>query len=346
MPADNLLSELFACPRCDKTPLGDKDGDLHCGACKVSFPSVAGIPWLFAEPDASLGEWRNRLHFALQQLAHSVTKIRGELSNKDLNALTRRRLEQQLQASDEHRDMLRALLAPIDIQSNQASYESYLALRTRLPPDQGLNTYYSNVHRDWAWGDEENKASLQQIRSVLEGDNELGNTLVLGAGACRLAYDLHSELDTDSTIATDFNPLLLLIAKTVTSGETLRMYEFPIAPKSIEDYAVVRELSAPEAASDGFHLVLADSLRAPFAARSFDTVVTPWLIDIISEDFPVFAARVNSLLKEGGRWINFGSLAFDHPEKARCYSPEETLSIIESSGFDTPVTHEEVIPYM
>ena len=54
----------------------------------------------------------------------------------------------------------------------------------------------------------------------------------------------------------------------------------------------------------------------------------------------------NALLKSGGRWINFGSLAFDHPQKARCYSPEETLSIIQDSGFDTPTTHEEVIPYM
>ena len=346
MPADNRLPGMLACPRCDKTPLAEEDGILCCGACKISFPSVGEIPWLFAEPEASLGEWRNRLHFALQQLSHSVQKTSGELANKDLNQLTRGRLEKQMQAAEEHREMLRKLLAPIDIQSSQASYESYLALRTRLPPDQGLNTYYSNVHRDWAWGDEENEASLQQIRATLQEDDALGDTLVLGAGAGRLAYDVHMQLETKLTVATDFNPLLMLIANTVTSGNSLQMYEFPIAPKSIDDYAVIRELSAPQAVADGFHLVLADSLRAPFAAHSFDTVITPWLIDIISEDFPVFATRINALLKEGGRWVNFGSLAFDHPEKTRCYSPEETLSIVEESGFAAPVTHEEVIPYM
>ena len=55
---------------------------------------------------------------------------------------------------------LRELLEPVDIQSSQASYESYLALRTRLPSDQGISTYYANIHRDWAWGDAENQASL------------------------------------------------------------------------------------------------------------------------------------------------------------------------------------------
>ena len=29
---------------------------------------VAGSPWLFAEPNAALGEWRGRLHFSLQRL--------------------------------------------------------------------------------------------------------------------------------------------------------------------------------------------------------------------------------------------------------------------------------------
>jgi hypothetical protein len=52
------------------------------------------------------------------------------------------------------------------------------------------------------------------------------------------------------------------------------------------------------------------------------------------------------LLADGGRWINFGSLAFDHPQRSRCYSTEETLDIVESSGFATPKTRDATIPYM
>jgi len=346
MPGNSQLTDLTACPRCDKSPLSAREEGFRCSGCKIDFPTVDGIPWLFAEPDASLGEWRNRLHFALQQYAHVVRKIEHELGSDDLGELTRGRLEAQKNAAKDHRERLQKLLTPIDLQSAPASYESYLALRTRLPPDQGLSTYYSNVHRDWAWGNEENDASLEQIRAVLKDDDALGETLVFGAGACRLAYDVHMQLKPDRTIATDFNPLLLLIAESVCNGKHLDMYEFPIAPKSIEEYAVLRELSAPAEVSDGFHLVLADALRPPFPAKSFDTVITPWLIDIISEDLPVFAARINSLLKPGGRWINFGSLAFDHPDKSRCYSPQETLSIVQATGFDLPRTREDVIPYM
>jgi hypothetical protein len=130
------------------------------------------------------------------------------------------------------------------------------------------------------------------------------------------------------------------------SGESAKFYEFPIAPKSIDDFAVLRELSAPQAVREDFYLVAADVLRAPFTAAAFDSVVTPWLIDIVTEDLPIFAARVNQLLKPGGRWLNFGSLAFDHPQRARRYSTEETLAIVQDAGFAEPVVVEATIPYM
>lgn len=345
MPGDTQFTVLTACPRCDKSPLSSKGGGYRCGACKVDYPSVDGIPWLFAEPDASLGEWRNRLHFSLQQLSNDSQSLKASLADEGVAALTRQRLEQQMHAADEHRNMLRKILEPVDIQSSQASYESYIALRTRLPSDQGISTYYANIHRDWAWGDIENAASLEQIKAIA-GDRSLGKTLVLGAGACRLAYDIHMQLNTEQCVAMDFNPLLLLVAKSVMRGDNPELYEFPIAPKSIDDFAVLRKLSAPETVRDGFDLVLGDVLRPPFAKGSFDTVVTPWIIDIVNEDLPVQAARINHLLKDEGRWINFGSLAFSHPDRARCYSTEETLSIIEQTGFAAPTVSEEKIPYM
>jgi len=232
------------------------------------------------------------------------------------------------------------------VQFLHGNLESYLALRTRPPTDQGLNTYYANMHRDWCWGDEENEASLNQIRTVLQGDVELGDVLVLGSGAGRLAYDIHMQTGSTMTVAMDFNPLLMLVAQSVTKGEPLEMYEFPIAPASLEDDAVLRTLSAPEPARAGLELLFGDALRPPFAKQSFDTVVTPWLIDIVSEDLPVFAKRINGLLKPNGRWINFGSLAFAHPERSRRYSREEAKEIVAANGFSDPNVSEATIPYM
>lgn len=340
------LITLLACPRCDKAPLDTSDEGLHCKACKVDFPLLEGMPWMFAEPQAALGEWRGRLQFSLQQLSHEIAGLEKELQAKDLRPLAKRRVERYKKAVESHRRSLQKLLQPLEMQSLQGNYESYLALRTRMPTDQGLNTYYPNIHRDWSWGEEENKASLKQIRAVLHDHVELGNVLVLGSGAGRLAYDIHTELNCTSTVAMDFNPLLMLVAKAVTSGKKLSLYEFPIAPLALNDDAVLRKLTAPEIADETFHLVLGDALRPPFPDESFDTVVTPWLIDIISEDLPELSARINNLLKKNGRWVNFGSLAFANPERARCYSPEETKAIVAESGFSDPYVSQATIPYM
>jgi len=336
----------LACPRCDKTPLDASDLAFHCRACKVDFPMIEGMPWMFAEPEAALGEWRGRLQFALQKLSQEVAALDKELNDDSIRSLTKRRVERYRKAVESHRRSLQKLLRPIELQSLQGNYESYLALRTRLPTEQGLNTYYPNVHRDWCWGDAENAASLKQIRAVLHDHAELGNVLVLGAGAGRLAYDIHTELNCDVTVAMDFNPMLMLVARAVTAGKTLSLYEFPIAPLALEDDAVLRKLKAPAPADDNFHLVMGDALRAPFSAQSFDTIVTPWLIDVINEDLSPLAARINNLLKDNGRWVNFGSLAFQNPLRTRCYSPEESKAIVAENGFSDPYVSQATIPYM
>lgn len=154
------------------------------------------------------------------------------------------------------------------------------------------------------------------------------------------------QLGGDTTIAFDFNPLLLLVARHAVTGDPLELYEFPIAPYSLDDEAVLRKLAAPEPVREGFELVLGDALRAPFTPGSFDTVVTPWLIDVVGEDFATFAARINRLLKKGGRWINFGSLAYATPERAQRVSAEEAREIIAETGFSNPYVSEATIPYM
>lgn len=343
MSGDDPLIDLLACPRCDRTPLTAERGGYRCPACKTTFDSLGGIPWLFAEPAAARGEWRNRLHFELARLAREAGELRDALKQDGLRALTRQRLERHLEATEAHRRALRHLLAPLDVAPDPAVFESHLALRTRLPTDQGLHTYYANVHRDWSWGDAENAASLEQVLAL--SPDGPGDLLVLGAGAGRLAYDLHMQRS-GRTVALDFNPLLVLVGDAAVRGQPLELHEFPIAPRTLEDVAVPRRLQAPQPVRDGFHFVLGDVLRAPFRPAAFDAIVTPWLIDIVDEDFPVHAGRLNRLLAPGGRWINFGSLAFDRPRHAERYGPEEVQAILEETGFRDVRCGDAVIPYM
>ena len=344
MSESAALVEVLACPRCDQR-LATQGDALRCAGCRIDFPMVASIPWLFAEPDAALGEWRGRLHYSLLRAERERDELRKTLGRDDLRAVTRARLELNARALEDHGRRLGALLAPLSIGGHSASVETHLALRTRLPIDQGLTTYYPNLHRDWSWGDEENASSLEIVDGAL-GDGAAGRVLVLGAGSGRLAYDVHRRWTPGITVALDFNPLLMIVAQSVARGERIGLYEFPLAPRTAADVAVLRELAAPEPAPAGFHCVLADAHRPPFARGSFDTVVTPWLVDILPERFEVMCARINTLLAPGGRWLNFGSLSFHVPDAASRFSVEECAAVIEENGFAAPRVAEKEIPYL
>lgn len=337
--------DAFACPRCDRTPLDPSANGLRCAGCTIDFPLIDGIPWLFAEPHAALGEWRGRLHFSLRQLAQRTAELDAALARPGLRAATRERLAALRAATADHAQRLADLLAPLALDALTANVETYLALRTRPPSDQGLLTYYANVHRDWCWGRDENAVALELIRDAL-GGRKPGRTLVLGSGAGRLAYDIHMGLGADTTVALDFNPLLVLVAARVTSGRPVELYEFPLAPRRAADHAVLRTLAAEAPARDGLLHVIADAHRPPFANGAFDTIVTPWLVDILPEPLDLQAGRINHLLADGGCWVNFGSLAFHDADPALRYGLDECADVVAEQGFAAPAIIERAIPYL
>lgn len=336
------LAELLACPRSDQPLKATDEGFVSTGG--TAFPRVGGVPWLFADPDTARMEWRLRYHLAREKLQRDHARVTAALDG-DVPAGTRTRLEHQASAYAAHLEELDALLAPLGLSTQGPAYESHLALRTRMPTDQGLNTYYANVHRDWCWGDAENGPSHDRVAAALDiaaGDN----VLVLGAGAGRLAYDLHQSSEAATTLALDFNPLLMLVAQRLAAGEEVSLHEFPIAPKSASDVAVAQTLSAPAAARDGFVPLLGSALRPPIRAGSMQRLVTPWLVDILPEDFALQAARWNRLLANGGRWVIFGSLAFRNEDPAHNYGVEEVTTTLTANGFGNVKAEEITLPYM
>jgi len=318
-----------------------------CGSCSSGYPVIGEIPWLFPEPRQALAEWRGRLGLLNRHFLSEAAAMRTAAAVPGVAASTRRRLEHVAHANEEQVRRLGVLLAPLGLGESQVSEATHHGLGTRLPTEQGLTNYYVNLHRDWAWGDEENALGLKELVAVLGGSaGGLGRTLVHGAGAGRLAYDLHQAGDAPLTVATDFNPLLLAVAHQMFAGRTLELYEFPIAPRSVEDHAVLRRLASPGAARAGLELVAADALHAPFADGVFDTVVTPWFVDIIGEPFARVAARVNLALKPGGRWINTGSLAFSRAAHADRIGLDEVRELAPVAGFAELAVRDTTLPYM
>lgn len=339
------LGPLLACPAC-RSPLQTEQTDFACGACGRRFPCVGGLPWLFAEPAAARADWRARVHLLLGHLSREASLHRLALAQPNLRATTRRRVVAQAEALDAQAALLRDLLEPLGLTGRADPHEVHLALGTRLPLSQGLTNYYPNLHRDWCWGDEENALSLQEVLAVAAPGGAPRRLLVLGAGGARLAYDLHAALPLELTVALDFNPLLATVGRRVAAGERLELYEFPIAPRRLEDQALRRELAAPSPARPGLEFVLGDALAAPFREAVFDAVLTPWFVDIVPDDLPTLMARINRLLPPGGRWLNFGSLAWADRPPERCYSVEELLELAAETGFRMGPLRETTIPYM
>jgi SAM-dependent methyltransferase/uncharacterized protein YbaR (Trm112 family) len=337
------LWKLLCCPRCAGAL--EPGAASVCSACGTRYPLVDGIPWLFAEPEAARGEWLVHLREFTTELEAQAARYRAALEEAASRPATRNRLKLLSSACSDHARRLRSLLAPLDAAEPLAAPETYRALVASLPAGQGLTSYYANLHRDWCWGAEENEAAFRVIDVALGATNP-GRVLVVGAGAGRLAYDVHARRSPAMLVAADLNPLMMIVARRMFSGGRVHLYEFPVAPRDLASHAVLRELRAPAPAAPGIFPVIADASRAPFATGAFDTVITPWLIDVLDEDLATFAARLNLWLRPGGRWVNSGSFFPQHPDPVRCYSTDELPGLLAAAGFVDVEIREERMPYL
>ena len=298
------------------------------------------------EPRLALTEWRGRLHHLLTHYAAEAGRQRSALDGLAPGSLTRARIEQVAMALDDQARRIRELMQPLGIDRRNEAHAVHVALGTELPVNQGLSTYYPNLHRDWCWGEAENRASLESVMASLPAKAAPKRLLVLGAGAGRLAYDLHQALKPQLTVALDFNPLFLLAASRIISGSPLKLYEFPIAPRTILDHAVLRRHESPAPPAAGFEFVLADASAPPFRPGHFDLVLTPWFIDVAGEPLNRLLPRINALLAPDGLWVNHGSLAFADVPPADALSLEELLERLPQSGFNCPPASEASQPYL
>lgn len=354
----DIISSLLACPSCHDaghtSTVVSQGKVLSCSTCKLEFPTAGGLLWFFFSPQAAFFEWKSRYSFFLQAIAQDVEEMK--LATRDLSLLphTQKRLQRMIQAKQEHVKEVKKILEPLAV-SETGSIERSMALKVRQPETQQLMSYYHNVLRDWGWGEAENAAAFAVLKKALDAgapdaegkkSHTLGVTAVLGAGAGRLAVDCHNYLSPSQTIAVDINPFLSLCLKRIVEGRALNLYEFPMAPVDQENFAVRVRCEAKQPTKEHFYIVLADAMNPPFNKGSIQTLITPWLIDIVPQDSRAFFKRLNHALPIGGRWINFGSLAYNHKQAHVCYSREEVLELAKEAGFAIESVHEEEIPYL
>lgn len=240
---------------------------------------------------------------------------------------------------------IQAIMSPLtDLTS---TFQIAKGLAPILPNTQRLMSYEGNIFRDWSWGEEENQSYLDLIAQFGLSERKLGKVLVLGSGACRFAADVARHWDSEGTVAFDINPFLMLIASKILKGDSVELTEFPLAPKSVDDWAVARTLEKKEIPSNlPITQILGDADNLPFAPESFDTVLTPWFIDIVDIPLATLSHNINALLKPQGTWCNFGSLFFMNNPPETQYGREEVSEIVRGAKFEELHWTEKRMPYL
>lgn len=326
------LLDVVVCPRC-RGPLSVRVVAIACPGCGESYPRFGRVPVLLAEPHAYIEICRRQLATLREHIETTARRVEEQLATSDVVPATRDRCRALVSASRRQYGDLATVLSPsigdaAPPQSTEAS-----------DPLPSILTNLHYLFRDWGPSNpiadpDENTQSRTSVARVL-ADHRLGRTLVIGAGACRLAYDLCIHGDADEMVAIDIDPLLVAVADIVVRGGVVRMTESSVDVNETAGAERSVDLRAPHGPLDErFHLMLADGLAPPLRPGSFDTVLTPWFIDAIPADLREAISVAHQQLRPGGRWINLGPLRYNaHVPISRRFTREEVFDLADRAGF-------------
>lgn len=327
-------------------------GAAACLGCGRTYPVLAGVPCLVPEPERFRLQQLRNLQDYLWVTEARQRDIEADRRLPDLLVLTRERLLQLIRAMDAERALVSDLFAPLvdglDVEAALVVPGSAASAR-----DLSVLDMYETVFRDWAWGELESARALALVEHLAgaaashEGKNgrvQLGRLAIFGAGACRLAADVHRTLGPVATYALDLNPLPLMLAARLLGQAVVEAYEYPTGPRGLKHTAVLQRLRCLVQIPDGLLLALADARSPPFAAGSLDSVLTPWFIDVVSADLPKTIAIVHRVLRPSGLWLNQGPLRFSGSAAGR-YSIEEVRELVQAGGFELVAERTEDVPY-
>jgi hypothetical protein len=335
------LVDALVCPRCGRS-LAARDAGLHCEGCRAEFPQLGNILCLL--PDSALWRtlWLRRFDDYSASIELRVASLRKEAEAPELLSRTQQRLRRLAAGLEQQLEGLAALFSALELDADPLP-------ATAIPsrPEDGsavaVLEYQEHIFRDWVWGERECEEALAFIAPAVP--QHLPRVAIYGAGAGRLAVDLHRRCEPTHTFALDVNPVPFLVADRLLAGEEIRLPEFPVDPNSVDEVVIDRRFALPSPVRPGFSLLFADALRPPFAPGSLDAVVTSWFIDVAGTDLRQTAACINRVLRPGGLWINIGPLRF-RTVPSRAYTIEEAVEIANLAQFKVESNDRQDIRYL
>lgn len=310
--------------------MGWADASQGCAECTRSARVVGDIPVLVSDPSEMVRDWGAQRALFSRETRATRDVVLAQLAGQALPATTRTRLQRLYDRLGRHLGEVEALYEAAGV----PAVDEPVSRGERVPGEGIATAYFDQIHRDWGWDTDEPGAALEIVLEVL-GDRRPQRMLVLGAGACRLPYELHRAAGLETTVAIDINPVPFFVARRVIAGQSVALTEFPRCPRDSHAVAVDRTLRSSNPGADGFHLLFADGLEPPVPDASFDLVLTPWFIDQVPKDLATLLPTIHRVLRAGGAWLNHGPLLYQptHTQPAHRYREDEVHELTQAAGF-------------
>lgn len=351
-------NDLLACPNCQsEVGSGFFAHKQYCETCQLNFFDLNGLPCWFVTGLKQRDVWQDIFSKIIE---HSKKNLK-QSEAYDLRLLlpsSQERLKKQKKINTELFESVRQLLADSGLKSiANPDYSNHDA--------KHILEYYELLLRDWAWDSEdasenhlktshlktaqtqianvksthENANALARIKDALTASKrQLGHIWVVGCGAGRLSVDVHVTLHAETTIALDANLLLINAAHRIASQQlSWHLSENTSYPQRGFIQGKTWTIPPIKYSTDelkNWFAMAGDAWNPALKPESFDTILTPWFMDVNGKEPAALIGLVQKYLKPGGLWINSGPLLYSASlcESQRLHH-EEIIELLHLAGF-------------
>jgi len=270
---------------------------LHCPECGRTYPLVAGIPILVAEPVEYL-----RSEVALLNRAARDAKRRRAMLDKSGQdpGLTKTSIDRHRDVNDAELARVTTFLKLMDPVARLIEAEPPAESKAARRSGWVFDSLLPYLLRDWT-ATPELQAANALIGAALEQafpDSRDILVALAGCGAGGLLAEISPEFG--HVLGFDLTLPVLVAARHLLDGESIEL----MLPRAINEHGRIA-LSNRNPSMPRRMLLAMDAFDTGFADGAVDCVITSFLIDLIPDPRKL-ADEIHRMLRPNGVWINYG----------------------------------------
>lgn len=338
---------ILSCRSCNtKLVLNHKDNvnSYDCETCNQSYPIIGGVPVLVKKPYSFLAKTYIYLNNQIREQNRRIDEITIILETTP----QRREVLMSIKNGLKHN-----LTYVLDLQEIIFPYIKTEDIFNIFNDDDEVSFYGGTLEylkRDWCWSNE-GELELKNIFDTISSftkrhlKTEKANSLVIGAGAGRTAFDLREiftnvyAVDSSFCLVSYFYTLLKnnITFKQITERNVYCTKDIVLPFEASLNYTNSSKISE---SINNFNFFVGYATKIFLPNESVDVINSIYFTDILP--FRQLLLEVNRILKTGGLFIHFGPLGYHFTNVEYGFSAEEIKEILQQNNFT--ILEEIIIP--